>query len=96
MICEIIKILPITKSVNGNNYIRVEMKDQLGNFYKTDLCPNYRNYKRWKKFLKVGTLIKHLIIKDEKTVDADSYPEKATLKPKVELSDMAQFAKYCL
>jgi hypothetical protein len=74
MIAEIIKILSPTQSRNGNAYIRVEFKDELGNWLKTDLCYDYRNWSRWKKLLKVGNRLFNLRQKDSQTIDADSYP----------------------
>ena len=72
---EIIKILPLTKSVNGNSYIRVEFKLSNGKWAKTDICPDYRNYQRWKNIIKVGNNLDNLILKNNDTIDADSFPE---------------------
>ena len=74
MIAEIIKIHDPKQSVNGNVYRRVELKDNQGNWFKTDLCPDYRNWERWKKYLKVGNLLGNLVIKGPDTIDADSRP----------------------
>ncbi len=78
MIYEIIKIHPKKKSANGNIFIRVEFKNEEGTWYKTDICPDYRNYKAWKPYLNqgVGTKLKYLKLKDENTVDADSVPHQ--------------------
>ena len=74
MIAEIIKILDPKQSRNGNAYIRVEFKDNKGNWYKTDLCRDYRNWHRWKNYLRVGNVLGNLIGKDDQTIDADSRP----------------------
>ena len=49
MMVELIKLLPPQESRNGGTFIRVEFKSQEGKFYKMDLCPDYRNFQRWKK-----------------------------------------------
>jgi len=75
MIGEITKILPIRNSRNyGDLYIRVTFKLEGRGWAKTDLVPGFRNYKRWRKLLKVGNILGNLKMKDEKTIDADSQP----------------------
>lgn len=75
---EITKIDPPKASRNGDSsYIRVYFSLENGKFAKTDLCPTYRNYERWKRFLKVGTKVSNLQLKEVKgitTVNADSFP----------------------
>lgn len=74
MFMEIIKILQTKQSRNGNAYLRVEFLDEAGKFWKTDLCPDYRNWRQWKNLLKVGNHLGNLRKKDENTIDADSMP----------------------
>jgi len=74
MIAEIIKIHEPKQSVNGNTFIRVELKTDGGTWYKTDLCHDYRNWHRWKNYLRVGNVLGNLILKDSETIDADSRP----------------------
>ncbi len=76
MIYEIIKIHPKQKSINGNAFIRVEFKDGDGVWRKTDLCPDYRNYNRWKDLLVVGNKLTGLELKDDLTINADSMPSQ--------------------
>ena len=60
----------------GESYIRVcfdiLQPDGSTTWAKTDLVPKFRNYARWKNFLKVGTKLKGLYLKRSDTVDADS------------------------
>lgn len=74
MIAEVIKILPYQKSVNGNSYMRIFLKTDDGSFLKTDICPGFRNFKRWRKVARVGNKLANLKLKDAWTVDADSTP----------------------
>lgn len=41
---------------------------------KTDLVTSFRNFSRWKPYLKIGFLLNGLRLKGKETVDADSYP----------------------
>lgn len=70
---EIIKIDPLKKG-SGGKYIRVHFKMVDGRWAKTDLVINFRNFRRWERLLRVGNIIGNLRMKDEKTVDADSWP----------------------
>lgn len=72
MQAEIIKIDPPQKSRNGGTFIRIYFKLKNKEWAKMDLVPGFRNFKRWKSFLKVGNIVGNLEMKDEKTVDADS------------------------
>lgn len=74
----ITKIHPIKKSRNGNSFVRVEFKCEDGSWAKTDLCPTYRNFNRWRPLLQVGSAIKNLVLKADGEIDADSYLEDAT------------------
>ena len=39
------------------------------------ISPQMDNFHRWKDFLKIGTVVKNLdLLKDGKTIDADSHP----------------------
>jgi len=71
----ITKIDPLKASRNGvNSYIRVYLQEKEGGFYWTDLCPDYRNYANWKPHLQVGNILGNLRLRDDKSVNADSYP----------------------
>lgn len=70
----ITKIDPVKRSQNGNGYIRLHFKTQIGQWSKTDVCPDYRNYNIWKPFMIVGTELDNLKMKDRITIDADSKP----------------------
>lgn len=72
----LLKVLPVKQSVNGNYYQRIEFTMADGSWAKTDVCPNYRNYARWKPVLasEPGTYLRGLRLKDNGTVDADSFP----------------------
>lgn len=72
----ITKIDLIKKSYTGD-YQRVYFQLENGAFAKTDLVSSFRNYSRWKPFLKVGIVLGNLNIKEKgkvTTVNADSYP----------------------
>jgi len=73
---EIIKIHEKKMSRNGNVFIRVEFKMSDGSWAKTDLCPDYRNFNRWKGLGLVGQILDNLTMKSDKEVDADSSPVK--------------------
>jgi len=77
MVGELLRILPLKRSRNGNSYIRIEFLVD-GKWAKTDICPDYRNYKRWTGILKAepGTIVKGLSYKNESRseINADSYP----------------------
>jgi len=77
---EIIKIHPLKYGKDGNAYHRVEFdiwdKDKKKTTWaKTDLVEGYRNFKRWVRFLKVGTRLKGLELKREGEINADCWPE---------------------
>ena len=75
MIAEITRIDHIKNSRNfGELFIRVHFKLEGGGWAKTDICPGFRNYSRWKKILRVGNRLFNLRMLDGQTVDADSYP----------------------
>ena len=69
-------------SRNGNVFIRIEFKMEDGKWRKTDICPSYRNYQRWKSLLSVGIDLSGLLLKGKDAVDADSFPQK--IKPEIE------------
>lgn len=69
------KIHSMRTSRNGNSFKRVEFRLEDGSWAKTDLCPNYRNFDRWKRLLEVGTALKGLKLKSKSEIDADSFPE---------------------
>lgn len=61
------------KSGSGGSYRRVEFNLSDGRWAKTDLCPAFRNFKRWKQHLTPGTRLANLVVNGT-TVDADSFP----------------------
>lgn len=83
---EIIRILPEKKArMGGNSYIRVEFMNEAKEWYKTDLCRNYRNFSRWAGLLKVGVVITGLQLLNKDSIDADSYPRFVKLASKSEV-----------
>lgn len=66
-------------SANGNKFIRVYFTLEDGKWSKTDLCPDFRNYARWKKLLKVGNILSGIELKNNQTVNADSFPKLVIL-----------------
>lgn len=95
---EIIKIDKVKKSKNTKEkFIRVYFKLANQKFAKMDLVPSFRNFARWKMFLRVGTFIDELRFKDEETVDADSFPVFRT-QMNVSLQDdkFYKLSKNCL
>lgn len=84
---EILEIHPPKLSRNGNTYIRITFTLANGKWAKTDVCPNFRNYKRWKPIIQAGkgTFIRGLIVRNDGEINADSFPEitsKAIIKRK--------------
>ena len=75
MRAEIIKIHDLQYSRNGNTFIRVEFQMENSTWAKTDICPDYRNYERWKNYLKVGAVLENLKLKRAGEIDADSFVE---------------------
>jgi hypothetical protein len=69
---EIIKIMPEAYSRNGNTFTRVMIKLSNMDIAFADLCPDYRNFKNWKPYLKVGTRLAGLDLISKKKVNADS------------------------
>ena len=71
---EISKIEEVKNSRNvGNKFIRVHFKLENGKWAKTDLVPGFRNFRRWKRLLKIGNVIGNIRLKNKDTVDADSF-----------------------
>ena len=71
--------IDVTKQSRNRDvsYARVYFKLENGKFAKTDLVSSYRNYSRWRSFLKVGVELGNLVLKETNgvtTVDADSSP----------------------
>lgn len=70
------KITKIDQQKNGSEgegFIRVyfqRLPDK--KWFKTDLCPTYRNFRRWERFLVVGNVLDELTLKNDSTIDADS------------------------
>ena len=84
---EVLQIHEPKISRNGNTFIRITFTLANGEWAKTDVCPNYRNYKRWKPVIEAGkgTFIRGLIVRSNGEINADSFPEittKAIIKRK--------------
>lgn len=84
----IIKIHPIKHSRNGNAFIRIEFQMEDGRWAKTDICPDYRNYQRWKDYLTVGLSLDGLELKKTGFVNADSFPEPVKHRRRTEYRKM--------
>lgn len=67
------KIHPKKRSIGHHrfDFIRVEFKMEDGSWAKTDLCPDFRNFRRWKPILDAGVGVEGMILRGQ-TVDADS------------------------
>ena len=72
----LLKVHPVKSNINGNSFRRIEFTMDDGSWAKTDVCPNFRNYARWKPIIKadLGTHLRGLRLKTKGTVDADSFP----------------------
>lgn len=70
----ITKIHPLRESRNKNSYIRIEFELEDGRWAKTDVCPDFRNFARWKGILAVGVgaSVGGLAIRNKSEVNADS------------------------
>jgi hypothetical protein len=77
---EVKKIHQIKVSSNGNLYRRIEFLLDNGNWAKTDICPDYRNYKNWAGVLQhgEGITVSGLRIRRTHEVDGDSTPTLIT------------------
>lgn len=74
MTATITKIHPLKSGKTMNtSFIRVEFEGMDGKWYKTDLCPNFRNYRNWVRWLKVGQTLSALKV-DGSQINADSRP----------------------
>lgn len=71
------KIHPDKYSRNGNTFTRIEFMTDDGEWFKTDVCPDYRNYRRWEKILEagIGTYVDGLEVRKKSEVNADSFPK---------------------
>lgn len=68
----IIKIHPLASGKKFEAaFHRVEFQTKAGGWAKTDLCPKFRNFARWKPYLRVGARLTELRI-DGTEIDADS------------------------
>ena len=58
----------------ASKFIRITFKMEDGSWAKTDICPEYRNYIKWKAIIKagVGTVVKGLQFRIGKEINADS------------------------
>jgi len=74
MVGKIIKVHPLRESKNGNSFIRIEFELLGGAWAKTDICPDFKNYKRWQKPLEIGegAMLAELEMRDDSTINADS------------------------
>lgn len=71
MIGEIIRIEE-KQSKNGGKYYLVLFRLEDGKTSLTYLVPEHRNFKRWRPYLKVGTILENLRLKNG-IVDGDSF-----------------------
>ena len=83
MIGKIIKIHPLKVSRNNNIFRRIEFELEDGNWAKTDICPDYRNYKNWTCVLNskdaLGEEYGGLKLRRKGEVDGDSKPKRIFL-----------------
>lgn len=88
----ITKIHPNKYSVHGNMFTRIEFKLADGTWAKTDVCPDYRNYKGWQPVLVsgVGTELDNLKMRNKTEINADSSPV-ILKKPEVKYTQMPLF-----
>jgi predicted nucleic acid-binding Zn ribbon protein len=58
----------------GSRFIRITFKMDDGSWAKTDVCPEYRNFNRWKKIIKAGEgiVVDGLQFRASHEVNADS------------------------
>lgn len=70
----ITKVHPLKESRNRNSYIRIEFELEDGKWAKTDVCPDFRNFARWKGILAIGVNVSvgGLVIRNKSEVNADS------------------------
>jgi hypothetical protein len=79
----ITKIDPLKVGSNGQSYRRLYFELANGGAWaKTDVMPDNANYRRWKDLLEVGNVLGNLMMKDNKTVDADSPVHLVSRPPK--------------
>jgi hypothetical protein len=72
---EITNILPVAKGkTHAADYYRVTFRLEDGSWAKTDLCPTFRNYARWKPLLRVGQGLDGLKLRRPGEIDGDSRP----------------------
>lgn len=97
MIATVRKVHPNRYSRNGNIYTRIEFMTDDGSWYKTDVCPIYRNYSRWVPVIElgVGTVLEGLTIRKGSEVNGDSIihiigkpPEMVGKAPEVVVSNV--------
>lgn len=62
------------KMGNGHLFQRVTFKLADGSWAKTDLVPDFRNYRHWDGKIARGNVLDGICLKDSKTVDADFQP----------------------
>ncbi len=77
MIATITKILPYHKSQTEGVYLQIEMREvKTGKWFRTFVCPMYRNFRHWQRIARVGNEIwfRILKMKTDDIIDADSYP----------------------
>jgi len=76
---KIFRIDNLKSSRNKNqNFQRVHFTvlktDGTTEYYHTDLVPSFRNYGRWRAFLRVGFVLSGLEKKSDGKINADSFP----------------------
>ena len=93
---EITKIDQFHNSVNDGEVFKRIYFELDGNIWaKTDLVIGFRNFKRWDRVARVGNVLEGLVMKDEATVDADSWPKlvKAKVVVKEALTEMEKMER---
>ena len=68
----------------ASKFIRITFKMEDGSWAKTDICPEYRNYRNWAGIIKAGTgtVVQGLVFRRGKEINADS---PAVICPNVKL-----------
>jgi len=71
---------------SGKPYQLVCLRREGGGSAVTYVSPSMRNFKEWEPHLKVGVVLENLdLLKDGKTVDADSHPRAVATPEQINL-----------
>ena len=74
---EITKVHDYKDAQKQGTYMMIEMRHiKSGEWFRTFICPSYRNFRRWRKIARVGNTIwfQTLKMKTGELIDADSRP----------------------